>query len=41
MEAAENITIGLLSARSVCNKALFIRDLIIDRSLDVLALTEI
>ena len=41
MEAATNITIGLLNARSVCNKALLIRDQIIDRSLDVLALTEI
>ena len=41
MEATANITIGLLNARPVCNKALLIRDLIIARSLDVLALTEI
>ena len=41
MEAAAYITIGLLNARSVCNKALLIRDLIIDIGLHVHALTEI
>ena len=40
MEASANITIGLLNAGCVCNKALLVSDMIIDKGIDVLALTE-
>ena len=41
MKAPANIIIELLNARCVCNKTLLIKYLIVDKDLDVLALTKI